>query len=250
MHKLNQLVNGLASFLWFIKDNSVNPTEIYGHVSHGKDHSLLSMSPTSVITNCHAQQKEVSFTKDEIDRAYNLSRQYISICPQNEEEFADKISSRAYSGNVSSGFMKAEKEEISYNNFNRIERAIKFLQIARETTYLPRKISMYMPIFECLFCLEAEGVSHKVSERVAFYLGYDKKGIFKDLKDAYNIRSRYLHGDEIKKDQTKREYQIDLATKIDNITRSVLTKIITDDSTKFLQKKEDFKTYLDNIIFQ
>jgi hypothetical protein len=250
LEDVNQLVNGLISFLWFIKDNSVNASEIMGHISNGIHHSVFGMSSVSIISNCHGENKEVSFTRDEIDQAYALSRKYTSICPQNEEEFNTTLRPEIISNNVNDAFKKGENDNINYNSFNRIERAIKFLQIVRETNYLPRKISLYMPIFECLFSTEAEGVSHKVSERVAFYLGDDRKTIFADLKSAYNIRSRYLHGDEMDKAQTSKSYQMDLSTKIDEITRRVLTQIITEDSEKFLMKKDPFRTYLNNIIFE
>jgi len=248
---IHQYANGLASCLWFIKDNSVNISEIYGNVIDGGSNSFLCMSPITVITNCHGDTKEVLFNRSEIDNAYLISKQYVKICPQKEEEFGNRITEHQFSNHINTSIIKGENDNINYNKFNRIERAIKFLHIVRETSYLPRKIAMYMPIFECLFSTEPHEVTMKVSERVAFYIrGEDKKKVYKIIKEAYNLRSRYLHGEELPNNQKERTYQLELATQIDGIARYVLTRVIMEDSEKFLLKKSDFENWLTDIIFQ
>ena len=108
-----------------------------------------------------------------------------------------------------------------------------------------------MPIFECLFATEASEVTHKVAERVAFYIGNEgKKDIFKVMKAAYNVRSRYLHGEELLNSQKGREYQTRLSSEIDDIARYLLTRIIMEDSSNFLLKKPLFEDFLSDIIFQ
>ena len=251
MDRVHQFANGLATALWFIKDNSVNMSDIFGHITQGAYHSMLCMSPISNVSNCHGENQEVSFTRNEIDQAIAVARQYIKICPQDEEEFKDRIQTETFSNDINKGILKGENDTISYNKFNRIERAIKFMQVVRETGYLPRKIALYMPIFECLFATEASEVTHKVAERVAFYIGNEgKKDIFKVMKAAYNVRSRYLHGEELLNSQKGREYQTRLSSEIDDIARYLLTRIIMEDSSNFLLKKPLFEDFLSDIIFQ
>jgi hypothetical protein len=139
-----------------------------------------------------------------------------------------------------------------YNDQNRIERAFLFLQTLRSAILLPQKISLYIPIFECLFSIDNTEVAHKVSERTALYIGNDKSekfDIFGCIKECYDLRSRYFHGSVLNKKYDTKEKQKKLAEKIDSICRRVLLKVIEHDQQKFLGKEEDLRAFFDSLIF-
>jgi len=127
-----------------------------------------------------------------------------------------------------------------------------FLSLARGSSFLPLKISSYIEIFETLFTTDNSEVSHKVSERLAFYIGGsgdDKYKNFKIMKTAYGIRSKFVHGQKLDKSIQSIDDLIAISTRMDQIVRLLLTKIIVEDSFVFLQDDNTLNQYLSNMIF-
>lgn len=122
-------------------------------------------------------------------------------------------------------------EGLEPNKDNRLLRVSLFLKAARNTTMLPIKVSFYCTCFEALFSTDTAELSHKLSERTALFLGADGKErleIFQNVKKAYGIRSKVLHGDKITSklfDEAER-----LAPICDSYLRSVSNKIIKSES--------------------
>ena len=58
---------------------------------------------------------------------------------------------------------------------------------------------------------------------------------FGTLKEAYNIRSRFLHGSPIDNANIKKGLET-YSTFLDDLIREILTKIITSDYQKFQEK--------------
>jgi len=91
---------------------------------------------------------------------------------------------------------------------------------------------MYCSCFEVLFSTDASEIVHKISERVACFLGKDlaeRKELFRVVKKAYDIRSKVIHGDII-----GQKIVHDLATlseRIDDLLRKIITKIISSPET-------------------
>ena len=157
-----------------------------------------------------------------------------------------------------------------YDDFTRIERAFMFLAMARSFQFLPYRIAFYMPVFESLFATESESVNFKVPFRIANYLGGDrkaKKETLKEIQKAYDVRSRYIHGDRINKDvakDNKKYMQMDdlvpISKRMDYLARKVLQKVILDDAKYFLRDTNDtqkggniiegLRTYLDTLTFK
>ncbi|MBP6731952.1 MAG: hypothetical protein KA149_07835, partial [Chitinophagales bacterium] len=85
--------------------------------------------------------------------------------------------------------------------------------------------------------------------------------IFNNVQDAYDIRSKYLHGGEPNNKMKKKEFQVNLSIYIDNLLRRVLTKVILEDSAIFLpapnhatpdekgEKSKAFDKFLKELIF-
>jgi hypothetical protein len=168
---------------------------------------------------------------------------YTKICPK---DFASP-----YPDDVVTQAKKYDNTRNENSKFdNNIERAMAFLNTARWTSNIPQKITHYMSILECLFSVDASEIVHKVSERVAQYLGEsstEKVEIYKLVKAAYGIRSAFVHGGTNKMSDVQ---LCDLSKKTDDIIRRVLTKVITKDHVQFLKSNNAMTEYFNSLIFQ
>lgn len=125
-----------------------------------------------------------------------------------------------------------------------------FLHIARNHSYLLYRLAFYVPVLECLFGSSTGEITHQVAERIAFYVGQtpqERYELYIDVKDAYSIRSRFIHGDVFDDKSLKRVNE--LSTKIDELTRKILLKVVLEDSEIFLEDTKR-KDYLKKLVFQ
>ena len=79
----------------------------------------------------------------------------------------------------------------------RYTRAVYFIQAARASSDIGVKIANYSTALEALFSTDAQELSHKLAERVACFLESApslRKQVFQDVKKAYGIRSKVVHG--------------------------------------------------------
>jgi hypothetical protein len=86
--------------------------------------------------------------------------------------------------------------------YARSGRALQFLDSARSSPNLAFRISHSCSALEALFSTDSMELSHKLSERIAFFLGalgYAKIEVFRNMKAAYGIRSKLTHGDTLHK---------------------------------------------------
>lgn len=255
-------LDDLIFFLWFIKDNCVSFSDGYGRainkIPEGLSHHFLSVTNTSSYSTCSGEFQDSDFSESQIMNARLILNKYKEICPPKPYKSRPEYEKWKESSNIDI-ITKGSDLEINYNDNNRIERAIFFLREARKTYHLIHKISLYVPILECLFSTEASEATQKVSERVSFYLAKvpnERKQIFKIVRDAYNIRSKYVHGSKLDSSQRSYGYLLNIAKEVDDIVRSILVRVIMIDSDKFLGKKEskdkekEIKEFLSNLIFQ
>jgi len=153
-------------------------------------------------------------------------------------------------------FDKQEIEEISSLNYKNIKNPLSllhktsirkdtgrlnlaqlFIQAARQYPDLGMKISQYCSALECIFSTDTSELSHKLAERVAFFLAEDKEErhqLFNDIKSYYGIRSQIVHGSPISKNKIM--HLSEYSKKLDEILRRIFKKIIYDNelSTLFL----------------
>jgi hypothetical protein len=217
---IRKTLSRIVFFTWFFKDSSSDLNTLYllaenrGHESYER----------KVYSNCLGKQIETTFTDDEFKSAAALYARYSSIATINEFEemkVGSESPKRAADINV---------HDFNYHILNRMERAINFLEFARATPFLPLKISFYVCAHEALFSTDNLEVTHKISERVAYYIGgdyIDRLDTFKKMKKAYSIRSNYFHGQDF---LNVKKADLEIAAKsIDEITRRVLRQAITED---------------------
>jgi len=116
------------------------------------------------------------------------------------------------------------------------------------------KIAFTIPVLECLFSTDANEVTQKVSERAAFYFGKDnteRQGIFDIIKDVYNLRSKYFHGQELKSKHESIDNQKLLSLSMDCLLRRIFTKVIMEDSALFNEFDQNkFDKDMSSIIFK
>jgi hypothetical protein len=86
--------------------------------------------------------------------------------------------------------------------YARSGRALQFLESARSSPNLAFRIAHSCSALEALFSTDSAELSHKLSERVAFFLGelgHSRIEVFRNIKAAYGIRSKLTHGDTLNK---------------------------------------------------
>lgn len=143
-------------------------------------------------------------------------------------------------------------------NHCRISRALLFLSSITSTGIIINKISLTMSLYECLFTSSEVQVGKQIRKRLSSFIGVnkaDKKVIIELIFKAYDIRSRYVHGDIIEHNP---DIPLRISKSLDEITRRVMNKIIfmtednifnQDDSPENKLKFEAFFNELSNTHF-
>ncbi|MFV8354911.1 hypothetical protein ACNQGB_01845 [Flavobacterium sp. XS1P32] len=159
-----------------------------------------------------------------------------------------------YHDSVECYFHKKNSGSLKYmlsKNFSRISRGLLFVKQAREARNLAYKVSNYCSALETVFSTDSAELSHKLSERIAYFWKDDFKKLdtFKLIKQAYNIRSKLTHGDTL--DIKQIEVLDDISYEIDIIIRFCFNKILKDETLllTFDSSNNIIDNYFENIIF-
>ncbi|HEY0056352.1 MAG TPA: hypothetical protein VGB63_13435, partial [Pedobacter sp.] len=128
-----------------------------------------------------------------------------------------------------------DANQINYTQINRIIRAINFIDQARRQQLFLVKITMYISALETLFIAEkTKDEKVAISMRVGAYLQgalKNKQQTKGSITEAYNIRSKYIHGtdDDLLNDKKIKN----ICNKIDNILRLCFQRILKSDKALF-----------------
>jgi len=209
---------------WLIKDNSINFETGFLHYTLDNGFAVTSNFLASVFTNAAGEVVETEFSKDELLELEKLYAVFLFHL-----------------------FMLDKERDP-----NRLSLAWKSLDSARRTDDLGLKISFYCICFEALFSVDTTELSHKVAERIAFFIGdtpENRVQIYQGVKFAYGIRSKIVHGDRIP--QKHREKTLKTALFCDDILRKVMNKIFLNDETKqvFLSNNDTLERYMIDLTF-
>ncbi|CAN5637474.1 hypothetical protein BH09BAC4_BH09BAC4_44170 [soil metagenome] len=214
-------------FTWFAKDNSARATILTAYL-YDTD-TAIEMYPTEGFFNADGTNHKVVFNRHEFMFAFEVFNKFESLT-QNKSKVSSDLSVPKSTGFSSFSYKS------NYKELNRIDRAIRFLRLARAENELSIKIAHYVLVIECLFSAnDGMEIAHKLAERVANYIGQSQAeslSIFQEFKKYYNIRSKYIHGE--KGTNASEADLIQLSVTLDNLVRSVLTKVIMEDSKIFL----------------
>lgn len=212
-------------FLWFVKDNSVSLEQVYGLFTEAEMFNWW--TGNNIFSTSDGQFNKIDFSKEEIDNAANLLLTYISKCVE-DSDMPNAPELPRVSGTEPPEFISSVDP---YKEENRFERALAFLKTARAVPHVPQKIAHYMAILECLFSNNNTKIIDNVSKRTAAYLeDVTVRGI---IKKAYDMRSRFVHGEKMK---WTPERMCTKSKQADDIIRRVLKKIILEDYETFLQE--------------
>lgn len=247
------LVDTFVQSLWLVKDNSVCVLGSYCEIEAIKH--VNSKGASVMNYNTSGKIESTTYNEQEILLAHTIHQALAKIIPKKDYQMFDELPGIiSMLPKPTSQRLILGKTPLNYdhNNQNCIERAFMFLHIARNHSYLLYRLAFYVPIFECLFgdSNSKNEITHKVAERIAFYIGetpQERFEYFRSVKDAYNIRSKFIHGDVFGSSSLKTVD--DLSPKIDILARKLLLKVILTDSAIFLDDKKR-NEHLDKLIFQ
>jgi hypothetical protein len=228
--RLNQFLN----FLWFAKDNSVTIGSMFCFLPNTK--YLMQNIKLATYSNSEGNHSEILVTKKDFEIALKAFEQFTRLSNEEDNVLVPKAKFEERPVVTDSSYHYAD-----YNKNTRIERALSFLTMARANSFLPLKIALCMSLLECLFTTDRQEVTHKVCERVSLYIGgsyEDKVQNYKIIKDAYDVRSGFFHGQDIDKKQDTRLQLAIHSQKVDSILRTILTKVLFDDFAIFNGSKD------------
>lgn len=226
----------LFNVLWFVKDNSVsvNYSDSFNGISvegfcrrvnfNGNYNSLCELTDTE-------------WSEAELLIAYY----YASIIANIPSKYIPKRPFKTYKeteGKMSEGLIN----HFEYNDTNRIERALLFLHAARKSEPLLIRISNYIMMLECLFSNSNEGVSWKIPLRTACFIEstkIERQYVFDFLSVAYDVRSRYVHGNQLSIGTESIDTLKEISNKLDSILRIAFRKILTVELDEFLKPSNE-----------
>ncbi|MBA2500363.1 MAG: hypothetical protein H0V30_11610 [Chitinophagaceae bacterium] len=242
-------LNALSSFIWFAKDNCIDAGLMYSYYADVDD-IVLSRYKIANTSNANGEYSETLLNLEDIELAEKIFLKVTEL--QNNKP--DKKKAPELVLDLTRPIISDTNYHYQdYNENNRIQRALSFLVMARSNSFLPLKISIYIAILETVFTTDSTEVNYKVCQRAAFYLGGDaetKFANFQKVKEAYDIRSKFFHGQELAKNKDKRENLASVSVEIDNIVRKVLTKVLFDDSEIFLKDNTFLNSYYNKLVFK
>lgn len=136
-------------------------------------------------------------------------------------------------------------------DYARSGRAMEFVNTARTARNIAIKIANYCSALETLFTTDSIELSHKLAERVAFFLdsrGENRATVFRSIKKLYGIRSKVVHGDVLQPRQIE-ELPL-LSVQCDNYLRAILKAIFESDELKevFDSRRETVEEYFTELI--
>ena len=227
--------------LWLIKDNAVCIKTAYAFRIENRKAVSAKNSAIDIISNSQGGNTITKFTTEEMQEAQKLIAEI----------------STKHAAHLTNTVMELYGYDNSMEVENRIIRSFSAIVSARSRLYLPAKISMYVLALEALFSEGSEeGITHKIAERVAFYLGstnVERRNIYETVNLAYRVRSKYVHGANPNTTKPSLEYQHTerqkLSQKIDEILRRIFRRILESDSHLFLRPTEKSNTVMENETF-
>lgn len=222
-------INHLIFCLWFVKDNSVHTLGTYVELlelSKDDQETYIGVRGCYRIdsvhnTNSKCEDVNVSLSYTDFESLNNYFDRTQDFGSQSEET-KKKLLPIAPGSNVKEGSLG----KIPYK-IDRVSRAFLFLQLVRRANIPFFKISYQMALFECLFTIGTEDSTYQVTRHPALYLGGSLIEINANIKlidEAYDVRSKFFHGDILKKHTSNSLVNINI--KVEELTRTILLKVM------------------------
>lgn len=222
----------LLNDLWFLKDNAVICEAAFCKLTDESHSSWTRNNLTNpAYFSSGISSQNIDITIEELKRWDEKSHQI-----------------QSYLCNCKSTL----KDSFTNTHFSRIGRSMRFIKAATRERHPAVKLAHYCSAYESLFSTDSTELTHKLSERVAFFLkdfGFDPVEVFDDLKSFYGIRSKVTHGDSLK--SNKEQLLSGMSQKCDNYLRIILNIILSDNAlTKLFDgPKEPFEQFFKKKLF-
>lgn len=244
VHEIHGYLNVVLSSLWFVKDNSCFTASAY--FFNDRERTIEYNIRNIFWSNAEGNYEWTGFNEGEVRSALKYLNALDGI--MSDVVVDAKHSSKVTSPSKLPTAHLSNLNKVKYN-FDRISRAYYMLGTARSQSMLPIKISFYMGVVECLFSNDNMGLADKVGQRVALYIGgpVDQQlRNYKTIKDAYGVRSKYMHGDNVKEGLEK---LAPLSVSVDDLLRQVFVKILNDGSANFLEESK-ITDFYNSLVFR
>lgn len=217
---------------WLVKDSSAYSDSCYWcNTDNGytmKGHRSFQQ------TNSAGKMSLTLFSEQEIKEAIDYMPQVMSIMfseIENSEQIETVYSQESYILNV---------EASTRNNGGSFRRIIILLQLARRTGFISEKINWYCAILECLFAI-SNNHKRNISEMTAAFIAEsleEKKKIINNMRDAYKVRSEFVHGDVISMFENNTKLA-ELSKKVDDYVRRALRRAFGDSKFEYENTEKD-----------
>jgi hypothetical protein len=212
----------------------------------------------------HAMECDAAFLKVERALGTDWTRNFLAMRPSFADGNIDKDIAMSITEltnwgktNISvESYLSEARSSVLYfmmeKSYARSGRAMQFVNTARRTPDLAFKIANYCSALETLFTTESTELAHKLSERVAFFLGqrgYNRRTVFSAVKGAYGVRSKLVHGDTLKSNQIADLPS--LSQLCDIYLRTILKEIFDCEETRkiFDSHSQSIEDYFAHLIF-
>jgi hypothetical protein len=188
------------------------------------------------------------------DKPVEFSREEIRIAAEYYQDWIVKFTRKSANEIIPEKVFSAQT---SFDkNSKRLFRFLWILEYARTGADIGIKLGLFCSCLECLFSdNDTSNITHKIAAKTAFFLeGITPQGgeIYKQIKGAYNLRSRVFHGGTIENRGMRQLEQVCVQT--DDLLRKVFVKILKSKSTEldffkmFIAEENQLREFLSDAL--
>lgn len=220
-----------CSLLWLSKDCCVSTGDGYVFANVSKNNSYIHTNRyLKEFYNSLGERKVEQIKRDEIKEA----------CSSMNELFENTEISDC---------SDARQLLIDFSNSDKLSRALYLTDKARSYSLPHDRIAEFIVVLESLFCCQASEIAHRLSERVACFLedSRNKLATYKTIKEAYNYRSKVVHGSTKIKEE-KYDDLTKISGEIEGIVKAVLTSLKVDEPLLTFKDEGEINDYFMKII--
>lgn len=211
---------------WFLQDNSVHVGKTISFLNEG---ILISSERSDNFSMSQGKNKCDIYRKSDFEDCLKIMDKFLGN--KNEDNLDDEHISLNHRKYI------LDPSNKNYWNYDRLDKALRFLYDARGTSFIPSKILNYMSILEVLFVTEKESINYQLKNNVTNFFKINKlEDVSKGkISNAYELRSSYVHGSmSLTRGDLEKEVKI-----VDDIIRKILWCIINNKDLIELFKDRD-----------
>lgn len=236
LYKIASLISNnvprMIDCLWFIRDNSCSVSLEYYHCFDNNEFSLN--DPNSSCCDHIGNYTSTTFNVEEFHICRGIYRKIADLL------YMEAIYPPALDESKVFNTVPNPLKSLPYN-FNRIAIGLNFLLYARRDSSVIVKITSFVAVLESLFSTKSgTPYSWKVPKKAASYVAEDDENTafayFHFLREAYGIRSDYIHGNTVNIPRSRLEY---ISRQVDAITRYSFIKALATDTDIFMPEQRE-----------